>query len=161
MQKSRVDETITHSITQDALRLRASASALDADASLSLRPWITSTGKPAAPQHKGNQTAGHQTLPESTHAAAAWCSGLVFRTPGVQSTHQHSASVHCSCSQSGQPQPPTQHDAKLTLHDSLRIHPAQFVGPAGVQLALKAMGWLSRGACGCHVLPPQQLLAPR
>jgi hypothetical protein len=49
----------------------------------------------------------------------------------------------------------------LTLHNSCCIGPTEIMCPTGMQLALEAVGWLGRGACGCHVLPPQQLLAPR
>lgn len=171
----------THSMTQGAFKRRASASAFAADASLSLRPWITRTGKPAvktAGQQAGIES-GQQLFTLAMDAASqsgkrnsgcrmqmsAFASGALsaLRSQRVcaATQPQHRAQhAHCqtllSHSLHHAPAPPP------TLHNGPRVHVAELMRPAGVQLALEAMRRLrGRTIHRCHVLPSQQLLALR
>jgi hypothetical protein len=132
-------------ITQGALRRRASLSALPADASLSLRPWMTRTGKPAAAggvqsRHSGSAVCTEQ--PPSAQACRA-------RQPG-QHTRTH-ARTHARTHT---------HRRTHTLHDGGRVPVAEAVPPAGRQLAPEAVRRLRGRPRGREVLPPQQLLPP-
>lgn len=146
----RAPRVAAHRMTQGAPRRRARASALAADASLSLRPWMTSTGKPAAAAMQAASSMHINCRKEFSHGSPIQQRATL--RDQQEATAQGVGAVHQL--------PPSA--ALRTRGDGCRVPVAQPVAPACQQLALEAVRRL-RGpaAVAGHVLAPQQFLAVR